>query len=661
MKAASKFLRYKDIAKGLFLFSIGGTLGFVDALGVYLNASFLITESKFSFFAKVIGWYSIFFVALLSLFTFSFLFFRKLFLNFIFFKKYFDNLFGHYLGIGISFYLFIYGIDKYIYFFPRWFKLKVFKLSGEENIILGIILWFLLCLIFYLALVAIVNLLIQKFQKKIKLYNFTVKCVSVFGFIYFINATYLIFSNSSIFHYFSKSENKKRAESYNIVLISIDALRPDHLSCYGYQKISTPNLDMVAKEGVRFNNAFANASWTLPSLQSLFTSLYPDVISQCQKIPLPSRVVTLAEVLSKNRWVTVSVLSNPNLIPQFNVIKGFRYNHHTDELFWIKPIRNTRLYKVIGKGFRKLFLREDAKKLTEIAIKYLEKFSGEKVFLWIHYLEPHLPYRDPWVPIVDIKGYSGRFRYQLDYINANKVLLKKIKLTEEEKEHIKFLYDQDIKYVDEQIGNLFKYLKDKGLWDRALIIITADHGEELFEHNSIHHGQTLYQEVVRVPLLIKFPYQNFQQVIDYPVQLLDLAPTILDYLGYPIPEQMQGRSLMPLISGGKVEEQDREQIYSTCLLFKKEPVSSLRDKRYTFIYHYTTGKLELYDRLVDYWEQNNIAEERPDLTRKYLKTILSIKSTNQKLSPKYSEEWSEKQIKKIPIDIQRLRALGYIK
>lgn len=317
---------------------------------------------------------------------------------------------------------------------------------------------------------------------------------------------------------------KKPKEGVNVLIITVDSLRPDHLGCYGYERATSPNIDRLAKRGVLFTQAISQSSWTSPSMISLLTSLYPPshgVDSRGKS--LPEGVRTPIEVLGENGYAVPAISYLLSIVPNYANL-GFEHTEEKDIYSW------------------------------------LEKNFQKKFFLWYHFFSQHLPF-DPPPPydhLFDPKDYlaSEATLEKVKMIRENVVIRKgEFDLVKEDMPLIISLYDGEIRYVDTKIGEILDKLEELGLEDRTIIVLTADHGEELMDHGFIGHASTslagtLYDEVIHVPLIISYPKGLPQGVIvDTEVQSIDIMPTVFDILGIPMEPIAEGRSLLPLIEG----------------------------------------------------------------------------------------------------------------
>jgi arylsulfatase A-like enzyme len=327
-------------------------------------------------------------------------------------------------------------------------------------------------------------------------------------------------------------------EAPNVILIGVDTLRADRLSCYGYEGSQTPAMDSLAAGGVRYAAATAQASWTKPSFATILTSLYPSSHTATGKPDrLPQAVTTLAEVLAANGYYTGGIADNINIAPAFGFDQGFGDYVYLEPGYFFagnEAASQTALYQVLRRGWAmasgdRIYVQnfyQDAAVVTEQALGWLDSNQGTRFFLFLHYMDPHDPY---FTHPYDGSGYARASNQDPDPALAPV---------------FSDLYDGEVRYLDGYLEQLFDGLKAAGLYDDALIILTADHGEEFQEHGGWWHGQTLYQEQIAVPLIVKMPGgQKAGTVVGDLARSLDIAPTILDLAGLPIPEAMMGQSL----------------------------------------------------------------------------------------------------------------------
>ena len=314
----------------------------------------------------------------------------------------------------------------------------------------------------------------------------------------------------------------------SVILISLDTLRADHLGAYGYARPTSPNLDALAASGVVFEMALAQASSTLPSHRSLFRSRLPSRA----EAPTP----TLAEVVAQNGLTTAAFTGGGNVSAAFGFDRGF-------ETYVDDP-----------RGFGESF--------DDIEI-WIRTHAQDSFMLFLHTYDIHLPY-DPPAPYRDQFGgdYDGPIngRRTLDALRRERGFKgyrnqgSEPELAEADRARIIDLYDGGILYTDTFIERLRLLLRELDLLDETALVVFSDHGEEFWEHGSVLHSHTLYQELIHVPLIFSFPgHWAAGERIETPVQLLDVAPTVLDLLRIPIPKTFEGRSLLGLIRGEEAE------------------------------------------------------------------------------------------------------------
>ncbi len=332
------------------------------------------------------------------------------------------------------------------------------------------------------------------------------------------------------------------AANPNIIFVVVDAMRADHLSSYGYQRNTSPNVDVkVADQGVLFADVTAASSWTNPSNGATLTSHSPssiDIDWAELEDRLPEEEMLLAEYLHNAGYRTAGFVSNWWLRARYGYDQGFdHYEHTTGEE------------------------RERAYVINELAQKWLEdnlasvESSGQPLFLYLYYMDPHTLY-DPPAPYDTLydSAYTGTMTAEL-FGHGHAVVSGDIVPTERDIEYLLALYDGEIAYWDFQFAKMLTYLGDHGLLDDSIIIITSDHGDMFGEHGKWTHGNSLYEEVLRVPLLIRYPGTLAAgQVVDTPAHMMDITPTLLALLGIPVPDHMDGQSLLPVMQGAPLTE-----------------------------------------------------------------------------------------------------------
>lgn len=323
----------------------------------------------------------------------------------------------------------------------------------------------------------------------------------------------------------------------NIIFVVVDALRADHLPSYGYARPTAPNLQArLANEGVMFAEATAVSSWTNPSNGALLTSRMPSDIEtvwsdMAQRIP--DSETLLAEYLHDNGYVTAGFIASWWMRAQFGYDQGFDHYQHTE-----------------GDN------RNMAAAVNDLAQSWLDNnqtvldHSGKPLFLFLYYYDPHSWY-DPPAPFDTLfdPDYDGFLTPEI-FGHGHSVVSGEMTLSARDLEHLIALYDGEIRYWDQQFGGMLEDLENRGLLDNSLIVLTSDHGQMFGEHGKWIHRNSLYEEVLRVPLLFRYSGVLPQgKVFEAPVDHLDVTPTVLQLAGVDIPAHMRGRSLVPLMMG----------------------------------------------------------------------------------------------------------------
>lgn len=429
----------------------------------------------------------------------------------------------------------------------------------------------------------------------------------------------------------------------HIVLICVDTLRPDHLSGYGYERPTTPNLDeLAATEGVVFEHAYASSSWTLPSVMSVMTSLHaPQHGVEDRGSRLSDQASSLPERLSGDGWHTAAFVTHIYVSSLFGFDRGFAEFHELSIKWDFKEGHQLR-----------------ANKVNQRVLPWLNVHAESPSFLYLHYFDPHWNYSPPG-------PYRSRFT-DPDYDgpadgtwnHLNQYLPRDQLMPPADLAQTVGLYDGEILWTDHQLGRVFGRMKTLGIWNEALVVIFGDHGEEFQEHGSVHHVRTLYEEVLRVPLIVKLPGgrpATARPRVAERVRLVDIAPTILAVAGSPDWPGIAGRNLLPLIFEPGV---DRD-IFAHTVRHKANRMALMTGKWKLILTYKTAGKsIELFDLAADPLERVSLAEERPDvageLVEKTWREFVSMRLWNRdRLSRGEPVVLSTEQE-------EQLRRLGYI-
>jgi len=445
---------------------------------------------------------------------------------------------------------------------------------------------------------------------------------------------------------------RKQNKETNVILISIDTLRADHLGCYGYERNTSPQIDQLASEGALFMNSFSTSPWTLPSHVSIMTSLYGihhQVYYSGEK--MASSVLTLADLLRKNNFFTCAFTGGGFVSAQYGFSKGFDAYYE-------------------GRGG--VFHMNSAELIYDSFSNWIDNNRGKRFFLFLHTYQPHNPYVCPHPHNTLFLDENAPWQHInfLGYLGGKPGIYKT--LPEAERKNAEGLYDGEISYLDEQlIGPLVSKLKETGLYEKTMIIFTSDHGEEFFDHKAWDHGHSLYNESIKVPLIIKFPGNKFGNAkIPYTISLVDIMPTILEEMKIECPDiNLDGKSLLPMLKsrekehrafladiGANVLDSHIPQKISMNkgyykLILNKE--FSEQDLKFFITPPPETAQIELFDLLNDLREENNIAEKNPALTNTILREINELYSQTKKTKSEKTE--IDEKLK------EQLKALGYIR
>jgi len=418
----------------------------------------------------------------------------------------------------------------------------------------------------------------------------------------------------------------------NIMLISIDTLRADHLSCYGYHRLTTPNFDQIGEESVIYENAYSTGAWTPPAHASMVTGFYPSVHGTVHNNRLRKQIRTLGELLCDQGYKTAGFVNNS----QVGELVGLERGYETFIEVWKgtqgKSIASRAINYVI-RNTRELIGTNDhgARRTNDIAREWIAENKNNPFYIFLHYIEPHNPINAPH-PFKN-RYWNKNSRRHIDnqkvYLVAQNPLIcftDNIRLNDEEITALKALYDGEISYTDHKIGEFIAYLKKEHIYDETLIIITADHGEHFGEHNLYSHVASLYEPIVHIPMIIKYPaWFNKRGRISNLVQLIDIYPTVADTVGLNRESfrGIHGQSLLdtdmndgyhryiiaewegriPSFVSRRMKDQKAKQIVQRF----REPIIMMRERNYKYILHAGGGE-ELYDLETDKSELNNIVE-----------------------------------------------------
>lgn len=486
----------------------------------------------------------------------------------------------------------------------------------------------------------------------------------------------------------------------NIVLVIMDTARAANFSCYGYEKITSPNVDKLAEKGILFRNAITPSPWTLPSHISMFTGLYPSEHGLTEdKIVSGKNIYGLSkqhmyefflpQILKTQGYRTAGFSNNPWISHQFGFARGFDVFYEawaqseTQSLFrrMLRSIRRVSpqmMHPILNNLRVRMgwLFRSDsgAKNTIEVFQKWLgnDRSDDSPYFAFFNFMEPHLPYMPP--KPFDQKFFDqGLHSHRLRAVNQDhlKFIAGKVKMEPEDFSLLQSLYDGEIAYLDSQLKEIFDCMQDCGVLDNTLLILTSDHGENIGEHGLMGHQFCLYDTLLRVPLIIKLPGSAIKgKRDDKYVQVSDLFYTLLDVLGIQIDgRDISNRSLLdPSYSGVVISEHEVPKITLSSLRkrFPYFPERNL-DQEMKCLYADGTkyiwnskGEDEMYDLTQDPAEESNLIHSIPDQAAKLFRllrgrTELMKKDTRKKeIPPDLQTEEVDPRVQ------EKLRDLGYI-
>jgi arylsulfatase A-like enzyme/Flp pilus assembly protein TadD len=398
--------------------------------------------------------------------------------------------------------------------------------------------------------------------------------------------------------------------AYDVVLITVDTLRPDHLGCYGYTSIQTPHIDQLARAGARFTQAFTPVPITLPAHTSLLTGAFPLAtgVHDFTGNRVSSGTATLARILHDHGYSTAAFIGAPVLDSRFGLNQGFdTYFDHFD----LGGREEVHLDAIKRRGDQ----------VVDEAQKWLKLNPRQPVFLWVHLYDPHAPYSPP-------EPYAGRYRGRP--------------------------YDGEIAFADDQVGRLMDALTQLGLLEKSLVVLVSDHGESLGEHGEKTHGFFVYNATLHIACIVKVPGAAPRVVADE-VSLVDVMPTVLQALRIPIPSSVQGRSLLSLVAGRSAENPSNlyAESYPPLLHFGWNYLRSLEWHGLKYI---ATTRPELYDTRADPKELHNLFSTHQALAEEMHGRLQALVSRFTPAAGAAAAEMAPTD----PALLESLRSLGYV-
>jgi arylsulfatase len=412
----------------------------------------------------------------------------------------------------------------------------------------------------------------------------------------------------------------------NVVLILIDTLRADHVGHLGYERATTPHLDALAEESWVFERATSAAPWTNPAFAAVFTGREPRTLfTGAAAMKIPEAVPRISQLLGAEGYYTAGIISHTFLGEQYDFHLGF---DHWDQTSIRGPRGNT------------------SPEITERALSWLEEDPSQPFLLVLHYFDPHPDFR-PRPGFTFGEPYEGTVHSGWGNIRQLQKLAREGALTDKNIQHLRDVYDSEIAWTDAHIGKLLDALRRRGLFDEALVVVTADHGEAFMDRPSrwIGHGDNLHKELVHVPLIVHLPGQSVGERVRDTVGTIDVLPTILDVVGAEAASstEFQGRSLVG-------DRSDRPVFSETQRRAHHEAITQ---GRWKLIYEPRKGTTALFDIEADPNELHDQSHLHPDVANELLTLLETWEREHAPPSaPVSPPELSES-------EKERLRALGY--
>jgi arylsulfatase A-like enzyme len=420
----------------------------------------------------------------------------------------------------------------------------------------------------------------------------------------------------------------------NVLMLVIDCLRADHLSASGYPRPTTPHLDALAREGVTFTHAFAQASWTRPSVPTLLSGLYPSehalqefYLGEGEAVMSPrlsEGVTTLAEAIRARGYRTGLVGEQAQLSRRFGLDQGFElYQSHVGA----------------------------ARNIHRVLLDWLDE-SRQPFFAYLHYLEVHWPYCPP----AEVRGTFDQGTSEIPPCREWRELRRKLETRElvptaGDIEAFRARYDEELLALDRELGRAFAELKARGLWDDTLIVVTSDHGEQFYEHGAGEHGRFLWDELLRVPLLFKLPASwpgTRGARVDMVVETRSIVPTVLAAAGAPPIPAVSAPSLLPWLVG-RPPAPPLEPV----AIAETGSQVAVRTARWKLIADRDGKAFQLYDLAADPGETRNLADSR---RRELAALRAELERWSRSLSTAHAGEQDAVDAK----TVEELKALGYL-
>ena len=414
----------------------------------------------------------------------------------------------------------------------------------------------------------------------------------------------------------------------NVLLIVVDSLRKDRMSAYGYARDTTPHIAWFAREAVIYTRATSQAPWTTPSIATLLSSHYPSTLGiKDTRSVVPEVFTLLPEALRDAGYATGAVVSHSFVSSDWGLAQGFDSFDESN---------------ILGHD------AVTSRSISDLANLRLDTWDEDQPwFLFLHYFDPHFSYTEHTEFSFREKGaeYTGPLTSGMLFhdLNAMRRDLSVADLTE-----LAHYYDSEIAFTDQQIGRVLDHLRDSNKFDDTLIIVTADHGEEFLDHANLGHAKSLFEELVGVPLIIKFPGAQ-AAVVDLPVGLIDLYPPITEMVGVATPSDLRGRSLVDT-ARGRLRVPDSVFAETS----RHRELRGLVEGRYKLVLDLETDAAHLYDLSADPLEREDVSKREPERASTMLATLRRWMESTHRGAARAPDRMLTSE------EEERLRALGYL-
>ena len=441
----------------------------------------------------------------------------------------------------------------------------------------------------------------------------------------------------------------------NVVLISIDTLRPDHLGCYGYERDTSPNIDQLAAAGALFENAISSTSWTLPAHCALFTGL-ADTVHGCVEMDrrLAESRTTLAERLQAAGYATVGVFSGPALHPVFGLAQGF--DKYVDCTSYAElTVKVAGAGQTLDGGVVESRSNADitSPRVYAEVQRWLKENERRPFFMFIHMWDVHFDFIPP--PPYDRRfdpDYTGSVTGEDFFIDPS----INARMPRRDLEHIIALYDGEIAWTDEHVGKILGEIDALELRESTIVMLLSDHGEEFFEHGRKGHRQTLYDEVIRIPLIVRWPgHVPAGRRYSDQARMIDVLPTLLDLLELAVPDDVMGQSLVPLLASGSLSH---DTLAVSELFSVGRELRAYRRPTRKLIHDLKTKQRQIFDLVADPNEKSPLGNVALDWVRELFEDM------------KQSQAWLDDFRDRLPAERvtpvltenvrRQLESLGYI-